>query len=89
MKIWNTKYALTTGITTHEVNGTCGTNDSMVEVPKTVKRYAFYLHGEGKDWHRTEESAIARAEMLRAKKIDSLKMQIKKLEKLKFTENED
>lgn len=38
----------------------------------------------GKDWHRTPEAAIARAEEMRAEKIASLKKQIERLMKLEF-----
>ena len=38
----------------------------------------------GKDWHRTPEQALARAEEMRLAKIESLKKSIKKLEGLKF-----
>jgi hypothetical protein len=65
-----TKYALTTGIQT--VN--------MVAGPGTFENY----HGEGKDWHRTMEGAIARAEVMRKKKIASLHRAIKKLEAMTF-----
>lgn len=36
------------------------------------------------DWHLTREDAIERAEEMRKKKIESLKKQIAKLEKMKF-----
>ena len=42
-------------------------------------------HFHGKDWHRTEQDAIARAEQMRAAKIASLKKSITKFEKMKFT----
>lgn len=43
-----------------------------------------YYHGKGDEWHETKESAIAKAEEIRKKKINSLKKQIEKLEKMKF-----
>lgn len=43
-----------------------------------------YYHEEGKEWHRTKESAIAKAEEMRKKKIASLQKQIKKLENINF-----
>lgn len=49
------------------------------------KAWNDYYHGEGKEWHRTRESAVAKAEEMRCKKIDSLKKQIEKLEKKRFT----
>ena len=76
MKIWNTKYALTRGIVEQEA-----IQVSMTTVKNGV---ASYLHGEGKEWHRTNKSAVARAEDMRNKKIDSLKKQLATLESLRF-----
>lgn len=52
-----------------------------------VDPFPIYYHGEGNDWHRTKESAIAKAEEMRKKKIASLKKQIEKLEKMEFKNN--
>lgn len=41
-----------------------------------------YFHGN--EWHKSRESAIAKAEEMRKKKIASLKKQIEKLEKMEF-----
>ena len=43
-----------------------------------------YFHGEGREWHRTKESAIDKAEEMRKKKIETMKKQIEKLEKMEF-----
>ena len=78
-KAFITKYALTSGIKEMEVEELS---------PGNIKRLGNnydYFHGEGKEWHRTMESAVKRAEEMRVKKIASLKNQIVKLEKLKFT----
>ena len=76
-KIWVTKYALSKGI--FETEG-----EAVGEgLFKAHKQYD-YFHGEGRDWHRTKESAIVRAENMRIAKIASLKKQIAKLEKLSF-----
>lgn len=81
MKVWITKYALTQGIIEKKARE-CGEGfDGMV---KTEEKYPAYFHGEGKEWHRTKESAIKRAEEMRQKKIESLKKQIKKLEVMTF-----
>ncbi len=76
MKIWNTKYALTAGITVH---GAVYVGDGMVDVG-----HGLYLHGEGKEWHCTRTAAIARAQGMRKAKIVSLKKAITKMEKLTF-----
>lgn len=79
MKVWITKYALTKGIFEMEV-------ESQSEDGKGVygKVWSDGYHGEGKEWHRTKESAIRRAEEMRQKKIARLKNQIEKLEQMKF-----
>lgn len=79
MKVWITKYALTKGVTEKNVD-ICG--DGMVN--ESDNRSPVYYHGEGKDWHRTKESALAKAEEMRKKRIASLRKQIEKLEKLRF-----
>ena len=79
MKIWNTKYALTKGILEHDVQER---SDGMVRI-HTDYSYT-YLHGEGKDWHRTFESAQKRAEAMRVAKIASLRKSIKQLEAMRF-----
>ena len=80
MKVWITKYALTSGIIETEAEE-CG--DDMVRVHNSTFCDSYY-HKEGREWHRTKESAIAKAEEMRKKKIDSLQKQIKKLENMKF-----
>lgn len=82
MKVWITKYALTTGIYEAEVED--GHRDSIVVTVPRIWFYVEHFHGEGKDWHRTKESAVARAESMRIKKIASLKKSLSAFEKLRF-----
>ena len=76
MKIWNSKYSLTEGLIEQEGEEV---GDSMVKVGSLQ-----YLHGEGKEWHRTRESAAARAEVMRKAKIASVRKQLARLEALRF-----
>lgn len=76
MKIWNSKYALTEGLIEQEGEEV---GDSMVKIGSLQ-----YLHGEGKEWHRTRESAAARAEVMRKAKIASVRKQLARLEALRF-----
>lgn len=76
MKIWNSKYALTEGLIEQEGEEV---GDSMVQVGSSQ-----YLHGEGKEWHRTRESAAARAEVMRKAKIASVRKQLARLEAMRF-----
>jgi hypothetical protein len=68
-RAWITKYALTRGVGVAVVED-CG--DGLVRIG------AYYL-GEGREWHRTRESAVKRVEDMRAAKIASLKRKIEKL----------
>lgn len=77
MKVWITKYALTKGILEKEVEG-CG--DGMVK--ESENHFPTYYHGT--DWRKDKQSAIAKAEEMRKKKIQSLKKKIEQLEKMKF-----
>lgn len=78
-KVWITKYALSRGIIETE-----GRIDEDYPGLLDAKGIINYLHGEGKEWHRTKESAIAKAEEMRQKKIESLKSLIEKLENRRF-----
>ena len=79
-----TIYALTAGIEDFEV-------DLVRESPKAMARrrpdgLLLFLGDEGRDWHRTREAAVARAEAMRAEEIASLREQIARLEALSFDE---
>lgn len=78
-KVFVTKYALTAGIEEVEVEA-CEGSSGMVKGPSVFE----YYHGEGREWHRTRESAVKKAEDMRARKLESLNKQIAKLEKFKF-----
>lgn len=81
MKVWITKYALTQGIFEIEAEE-CGMGfPGMIQ---TKEEHPSHCHEEGKDWHRSKESAVKRAEEMRQKKITSLKKKLEKLEKMKF-----
>lgn len=82
MKIWNTKYCLTDGITEHEVVN--GYTADMVTIPKTDDSYKVHLHGEGKEWHRSRESAVSRANEIKIRKLQSLDKQVKKISAIEF-----
>lgn len=79
MKVWITKYALTSGIKEMEVR-------QSEYNPDTVWGNALFdcYHGEGREWHKTYEAALVRAEEMRKKKIVSLTKQIHKLENMRF-----
>lgn len=79
---WVTRFALSegilkvTGYVPHDIS------DKMFCYKKEGKTSRVSVHG--KDWHLTEELAIARAEEMRLKEIESLKNSLKKMEALDF-----
>jgi hypothetical protein len=85
MEIWSTKYALTKGIMCYDAEN-CGNN--MVVIKFHGNYMPEYLHGEGKEWHRTRESAVKRSIEMRENKIESHRKAIKKLYNMKFDEQE-
>jgi hypothetical protein len=81
MKVWITKYALSSGIIVAENAKLCA-NSTAVSYTTGDSSYPQYAHS--KDWHRSRVDAILRAEEMRRKKITSLTKQIEKLRRLDF-----
>lgn len=73
-----TKYALTAGVR----EAILQEDDTPGMVRQVGAGYHVYYHG--KDWHRTREDAIKRAEEMREAKIKSLRKSLAKLEALNF-----
>jgi len=87
MKVWVTKYALTEGILELEAQDTHPLKIGIwVRYAETSANAGFgtYLYGEGKEWHRTREAAVKRAEEMRQAKIKSVRKQLAKLEEMRF-----
>ena len=88
MKVWITKYALTDGISEGEIIAKhsvleCGMIESKIKyLCKNSDGDHFYL--ESDDFCDSLKSALKKAEEMRQKKIDSLKKQIEKLERMRF-----
>lgn len=82
MKAYITKYALTEGIVEVDDAEVYNEHPSMITV-KSLGPFATF-HGEGREWHKTRESAVARAEEMQKKKIVSLRKALKKMEAMKF-----
>ena len=80
--VWITKYALTQGI--FEIDATVCSDISNDMIQEIRDRHPATYHGEGKEWHRTKESAIKKAEEMKDTKIKSVKKQLAKLENMKF-----
>lgn len=70
MKVWITKHALTCGISEVEAEICENISAGMICVkPIGPSSYSQYFHGDGRDWHRTQEGALKKAlEMVRKKR---------------------
>lgn len=83
MKVWITKYALAQGII--EANTEKVSNDGYCRVYWTDKSgYKCDSFLNQRYYEKDKESAIAKAEEMRKKKIASLEKRIEKLKKMKF-----
>lgn len=76
MKVYITQYALTKGIQEKEVK--------VSEYHPDVVSAGIFETYHKPYWYIDRQEAIEHAEVMRKKKIDSLKKQIKRLEDLKF-----
>ena len=76
--VWITKYALTKGVFSAEV---VKQEMGMVTVKHGLNGVG---HFHGNAWHFSCTKALDHAEDMRVSKIESLKQQIAKLEKLEF-----
>lgn len=81
MKIWISKYALSSGITEHECDPPKNGSDRVYPGEPFAGYVSFTL---GHDAHATREDAAKAADAVRIKKIASMRKQISKLEKLSF-----
>ena len=85
MKVWITKYALTRGIeeiTSDDVSRIfIEKNGDLVMYGKSGMFPVIY---NTDNYYLDKQSAIQKAEEMRQKKIDSLKKQIEKLERMRF-----
>ena len=81
MKVWITKYALSTGkIIEAELDSKLCESGVSVSWDNGTRCNTFW----DKEWHNTKEEALFYADKMRQKKITSLKKQIERLEKLRF-----
>ena len=79
-KVYVTKYALTKGIQIFENVRQCVS--VSVDMIATADKHSQCFH-KG-DWYTNPNAAIKKAEEICSKKIESLKKQISKLEKMEF-----
>lgn len=86
MKIYCTKYALTDGVIIYDADIK---EDTEMAVVRKGMGYPLYLHGEGRDWHRTEEAAKDRANAMRDRKLKSIEKQAARLKVMDFDDIKD
>lgn len=84
MKVWITKHALTQGIYEKDGDVCEGTDGKMIVVNPTDLRVGFTELFHRPDWHTDRRLAVIRAHEMLLKKIQSLKKQVTRLEKLDF-----
>jgi hypothetical protein len=77
---WITKYALTEGIYSVDVEDCFNISEKMVT---GLNRRDGCYHKP--HWHRTRKEAVVQAEKMRAAKIRSLRKSIAKMERLDFS----
>jgi len=80
--VYVTKYALTAGIQERTLANVNGKHAEVHRLPGEIGLILFWKP----DWHETRKAAVARAEVMRKKKLASLKKQIAKLEALSFND---
>lgn len=81
MKVWITKYALTSGIFEAEAKICTNISPTMISVNEDgTPNQCFH----GNDWHRTVGDALSRAEEMRIARLKSLDKQAKKIAAMKF-----
>lgn len=84
MRVWITKFALTTGIIERDVE----LRGDMVSWREPNDYATRFAHREGRDWHRSRSAATKRAEHMRREKIVSLRKSLSKYESMSFVETE-
>lgn len=82
IRVWITTHALTKGI--RQVDAELSSNSPNLVCYGGCGYSRNYAHGEGKDWHRTAESAVKRAEDMRDRKLASMRKSMAKLEAMVF-----
>ena len=81
-KVYITKYALTKGILEYQEALWSNSTPNLIEIP--TLGFSGYFYGEGKEWHKSKEAALTRAEEMRKRKIESYQKSIEKLKTLTF-----
>lgn len=75
--VWVTKYALTKGVYREHVRTT-----TVPTLVVSTTNQLFCIHKPF--WHMTKAEAVAHAEILRAKRIKALQLQLTKLQRMQF-----
>lgn len=84
MKVYVTKHALTSGVFIFE-----GVANDAFDLFYSIDSEGYGKFFDNNDWHTTKESALARCEEMRIKKVKSLKKQLGKILNMKFEIKEE
>jgi len=76
VRVWVSKYALTSGITEHDAE--------IVSERMCVVRDRYQPCYHKGQWHTSKAEAVARAEQMRKAKLAALRKAVARLEQLKF-----
>lgn len=87
MKVWITKYAMSSGVFTAEASKSTGFEGMCFVRAKKRRKFAGYF--DGSDWHTDEAKAIEQFNQMKQSKIASLKKQLAKVEALEFLPREE
>lgn len=82
MRVYITKYALTSGVFVFEGEMYDGTLENSFRGKRPLSHYIEYFHG--KDVHTTKVSALKQCEEMKIKKLQSLDKQVKKISAIGF-----
>ena len=77
-----TKYALTSGIRKYP----CEIVNDMAVYRPSANRMRQHFHVEGRDWHRTWEAALKRANEMRDKKVEAMLKGAARINAMSFKE---
>lgn len=83
MKVWTTTRAFTEGVREWEVEESAINGDRLHFRNEQTDWHNQSFIGEGREWHRTLESAFAQVEKRRAAMISSYRKQIERLSTMK------
>ena len=84
MKVWITKYALTSGIEFSDQAEASASSDRGITMPVTSRCMRQFFWGD--EWHTSFDAAMVRVEKMIARREKSLRKSLAKLQTLQFVD---